>query len=262
MAEAVVQAVFAEHSGWSDYSIHLLVGSASLWIGLIISFIGANCFTKVNVPLFILQFFAIFWGFFSMYFSPDPCAPPAAPINNITGHPCGSFWCDNGTDTVFCGQYRGWSASNLADNSWFGFSSINCNGNLCSWVIVYGVVFTAMTGIFEGANLSGDCKYSFIHSISIRVLDSHLLIICSRISGPSHLERDSNCSFRSLISLHFRCCDFCWWIRSIYASKQHFFISGKLFRFCVDCDSRHVGGVFHLWSRGNHGRLKNHSGNC
>jgi potassium/chloride transporter 9 len=34
---------------------------------------------------------------------------------------------------------------------------------MCDWLVVYGVVFTAVTGIFEGANLSGDLKHPNRH---------------------------------------------------------------------------------------------------
>ncbi len=155
-AESIVQALFPD-SGWSNYAIHLLVGSICLWIGMAIGLIGAHCFTKVNVPLFAIQFGSILWGCFSIFFSPDPCLNHPS-FNNVTGHLCGEMWCWNGTDSVFCGAYHGWSAKNFVDNAWFGFTSINCNAPVCDWLVVYALIFTAVTGIFEGANLSGDLR--------------------------------------------------------------------------------------------------------
>lgn len=155
-AESVVEAIFP-NNGWPPYSIHLLVGSVCLWIGIVIAVIGAHCFTKVNVPLFAIQFGSILWGVMSIFFSPDPCIA-GPPFNNVTGFPCGTLLCTNGTSNTPCGSYHGWSMENFANNAWFGFTDVNCNGVECSWLGVYAVVFTAVTGIFEGANLSGDLR--------------------------------------------------------------------------------------------------------
>lgn len=62
------------------------------------------------------------------------------------------------TGTYACGSYNGWSGQNFLDNAWVGFTDVNCNGGTCSLLIVYSIVFTAVTGIFEGANLSGDLR--------------------------------------------------------------------------------------------------------
>ncbi len=181
--------------------------SALSWIGLAIGLIGAHCFTKVNVPLFVIQFGSALWGSFSIFFSPDPCA--AGPVyNNITHAACGEYFCPNGTETFFCGEYHGWSLQNLANNAWFGFSETNCNGVMCDWIVVYALVFTAVTGIFEGANLSGDLKDPNRHiwrGTLIAIYGAFLTYISEE---ESFLLL---CSFRSFGSFFFSCCVcFCW----------------------------------------------------
>ena len=110
-----------------------------------------DLFLQVNVPLFVVQFGSALWGSFSIFFSPDPCPGGNRTIvNNVTGALCGEFFCPNGTETFLCGEYHGWSLENLVNNAWFGFTTVNCSGEMCSWIVVYALVFTAVTGIFEG----------------------------------------------------------------------------------------------------------------
>lgn len=152
--ESFVEAVFP-HNDWSYYGIHALTASIGLWTCILIGLIGAHCFTKVNVPLFIVQFGCIAWGFVSILATPDPCKSGLTPA---PGFACGDLLCTNSSATYVCGQFHGWKWDNFVNNAWASFTSVNCDHLQCSWLVVYSVVFTAVTGIFEGANLSGDLR--------------------------------------------------------------------------------------------------------
>lgn len=105
LAESFVESVFP-NSNWSSYGIHTLTASVGLWSCIVIGFIGAHCFTKVNVPLFIIQFSCIIWGLLSIVASPDPCS--AGPQNTpAPGFLCGELLCSNATATFECGRYHG-----------------------------------------------------------------------------------------------------------------------------------------------------------
>lgn len=85
-AESFVEAVFAGNN-WPYYAIHVLTASVCLWTAIAVGLIGAHCFTKVNVPLFVIQFGSILYGCLSIFFSPDPCIAGTTPA---PGYSCGA----------------------------------------------------------------------------------------------------------------------------------------------------------------------------
>merc|ERR1719233_608244 len=109
------------------------IGSIGLFGTLLISLAGARYFTKVNVLLFVIQFAAILMALLAMFIRQDA--------------------------TLTTGKFSAWNWETLKLNwaSSFGPDGILCSGT-CNFVIVFGVMFPAVTGIMEGANLSGDLK--------------------------------------------------------------------------------------------------------
>ncbi len=85
VTESFVEAVFPDNN-WSYYGIHVLTASVCLWTAICVGLIGAHCFTKVNVPLFVIQFGSILYGCLSIFFSPDPCIAGTTPA---PGFSCG-----------------------------------------------------------------------------------------------------------------------------------------------------------------------------
>jgi len=109
------------------------IGSLGLFGSLLISLAGARYFTKVNVLLFLIQFSAILMALLAMFIRQDA--------------------------TLVSGTFYPWNWENFRSH-WgplFNYDPDLCSGT-CDFVIVFGVMFPAVTGIMEGANLSGDLK--------------------------------------------------------------------------------------------------------
>ena len=122
--------------GWSSRGFQLLVSSITLFVVVGISLIGAAGFTKVNVPLFAIQFSSIMFGGFCMYFRQS--TPPL--------------------ELTHGGTFTDWSWDKMMVNAWSDYSDVHesCNGGPCDYKLVFAILFPAVTGIMEGANLSGD----------------------------------------------------------------------------------------------------------
>jgi len=178
-AEEVVETWFADsgHKYWLQNGFASMV----LFIALIVAMIGADAFTKINVPLFFFQFLAIFIaliacsfrGTFDLYGEEMECQ----------------------TDGVADGELKHfeWSLSRFVA-AW-NFECPSCQ----SFAATFGVLFPAATGIMEGANLSGDLKNP-TYSIPVGTLSAiatsitfYLLLIVS-FSGsfsPCTLRNDT-----------------------------------------------------------------------
>mmetsp|Transcript_27269 Transcript_27269/g.37945 ORF Transcript_27269/g.37945 Transcript_27269/m.37945 type:complete len:916 (-) Transcript_27269:142-2889(-) len=124
----VQQTFFTDmENAWGGFFL-TLCSSAALLMVLIVALIGAQLFTKINVLLFLLQFASIFIALGTVYF----------------GHPKESE--------------NGWESSVLRDNWSRGYNNNSACGGQCTFQKVFAIIFPAVTGIMEGANLSGDLK--------------------------------------------------------------------------------------------------------
>uniref|UniRef100_A0A7S2W762 Amino acid permease/ SLC12A domain-containing protein n=1 Tax=Mucochytrium quahogii TaxID=96639 RepID=A0A7S2W762_9STRA len=139
-ATEIVQAFFPDVAQDDDLKSQkklytIIIGSIALAFVMFISYLGAGFFTRINGFVFAVQFGAVLVGILSMYFGA------------AKGQLDGGGW------------YDGWSYENLKNNIWSDYSpySISDTGTY-SVRIVFGILFPAMTGIMEGANLSGDLK--------------------------------------------------------------------------------------------------------
>eukprot|EP00475_Leptophrys_vorax_P031163 TRINITY_DN4712_c0_g1_i1.p1 TRINITY_DN4712_c0_g1~~TRINITY_DN4712_c0_g1_i1.p1 ORF type:complete len:892 (-),score=224.55 TRINITY_DN4712_c0_g1_i1:1370-3667(-) len=131
-ATEVQTTFFPDHSGRLFITA---IGSAVLFVILLISLAGAKIFTKFNLILFILQFGGIFYALISLI-------SRAGPINLSSG-----------------GSFSGLSLHNLKSNLMPDYTvSPQCDDTMCNYSKVFAVIFPAVTGIMEGANLSGDLK--------------------------------------------------------------------------------------------------------
>ncbi|GAB5355398.1 hypothetical protein AAMO2058_000202100 [Amorphochlora amoebiformis] len=124
----VQQTWFPDMTGAWNGMFLTLCSSIALLLVLVVALIGASLFTKINSFLFLIQFVAIFTALGSIFF----------------GKPQNS---------------DGWSSSKLRENWGRGYASHDdaCDGG-CDFRKVFAIVFPAVTGVMEGANLSGDLK--------------------------------------------------------------------------------------------------------
>lgn len=130
VGKEIQQTWFPGQTGWTL----TLCSSASLFLCLLVSLAGAGWFTKINVTLFVLLFTCVILGLLSVLFS--------APRELHGG-----------------GRFEGWSASRFSANAWPEYREDDtCGGERCDFQIVFAIIFPAVTGIMEGANLSGDLK--------------------------------------------------------------------------------------------------------
>lgn len=113
---------------------NVLIASVALFIILIISLNGAEAFAKVNGLVFAIQFGAILCALASMWFRSSPLQ-------------------------LKYGSLESPSFERLMENAFSDYSiDAKCGNKLCSTNIIFGILYNAMTGIMEGANLSGDLK--------------------------------------------------------------------------------------------------------
>jgi len=109
------------------------VASVALFFVLLVSLGGARYFTKINIWLCAFLSVSVLVGTFSIIF--------------------------NSGVKMLDGSFSGWSWQRLMDNFSPAYTedSDRCSG-MCSFRKVFGVMYPAVTGIMEGANLSGDLK--------------------------------------------------------------------------------------------------------
>eukprot|EP00924_Labyrinthula_sp_SR-Ha-C_P006713 augustus_masked-scaffold_29-processed-gene-2.21-mRNA-1 protein AED:0.35 eAED:0.35 QI:0/0/0/0.5/1/1/2/0/445 len=158
--------------------------SVALWCVTIVSYIGAGFFAKINSFVFALQASAVVLGIFSIYYLSDS--------NNAQILPSGST---NATIVQELGFF-----DLLQENMWESYGQDpKCSGSsslfasLCDFRLVFGILFNAVTGIMEGANLSGDLAdpkraiplgtiyavftawslYTKVHFVDVLVLGEH-----------------------------------------------------------------------------------------
>ncbi|GBG23983.1 Solute carrier family 12 member 9 [Hondaea fermentalgiana] len=113
----------------------ILIASLALTVVMGISVLGAGFFTRINGIVFALQYGSIITGILSIYLG--------KPIPELAGG----------------GSYTGFDFKNVWDNAWPDYQiDEKCGGRVCGVGIVFSILFPAMTGIMEGANLSGDLK--------------------------------------------------------------------------------------------------------
>jgi len=124
----VQQTFFSSKEDAWDGMFLTLCSSLALFLVLVVALVGAQLFTKINSLLFLVQFSAIFVGLGTIFF----------------GHP------KNSED--------GWTSSLLRENWKPGYRRDSACDGECTFQKVFAIIFPAVTGIMEGANLSGDLQ--------------------------------------------------------------------------------------------------------
>lgn len=130
-AEEIYNSFFTQYDKrWAT----IVIGSVGLLILLVPAAIGANAYTKANIILFLIQVGSIWFGIISIWFNHEHDLPGG-------------------------GHYYGFNDTVFADNLLPEYTVHDqCGGEMCSFKKIFGVIFPAVIGIMEGANLSGDLK--------------------------------------------------------------------------------------------------------
>ncbi|CAH1961810.1 unnamed protein product [Acanthoscelides obtectus] len=117
-------------------------------LNLLVCLIGASMFAKTTVFILILVCGCLGIMFFSfLYEGPRQVQIPFS-NKNLT----------NGTIPVFA-NYTGLRGSTLHDNWWPQYAKdYTANDELVTFSTVFGVLFSGVTGIMAGANMSGELK--------------------------------------------------------------------------------------------------------
>uniref|UniRef100_K3X2D1 Amino acid permease/ SLC12A domain-containing protein n=1 Tax=Globisporangium ultimum (strain ATCC 200006 / CBS 805.95 / DAOM BR144) TaxID=431595 RepID=K3X2D1_GLOUD len=134
-AEEAQQTWFPDPESGKKMTV-VIIATGGLVAILVIAFIGANAFARVNKYLFVLQFACVVIGALFIY----------------VGSP---------HDLKSGGKFTGMSAATLKDNMQEHFTaeqSVCGDNTVCSLAGVYAIVFPLATGFMEGLNLSGDLK--------------------------------------------------------------------------------------------------------
>jgi len=132
-AEGAAESGVRAALGWSSRSTEILLASCLNALVLLISLGGARCFTKVNVPLFAIQFGSIALAVGTIY------ASYHAP-----------------RDLEHGGLFEGFEPTkHLKNNLWPRYVQLD-GVDYMSTRTLFALIFPAVTGIMEGANLSGD----------------------------------------------------------------------------------------------------------
>jgi len=133
-AESVQTTFLDGHYSISTHWLRVMIGSGCLLSILVVSLIGANFFTKVNIILFAIQFGSILIGIIAMLFRSDLKLEHGGYFNG----PNGDIFKDN-----FMWDYT---------------KDSDCDDHKCTFAMIFAIMFPSVTGIMEGANLSGDLK--------------------------------------------------------------------------------------------------------
>ncbi|KAK7078238.1 hypothetical protein SK128_026307 [Halocaridina rubra] len=140
------------------YYWNFLYGSCVNVLNLLVCLIGAGMFAKLSILIFIVVLFCTASVFISFAFEAPKNVP--IPFNNEVIYPNDT---ENANETIIYGNYTGFSGQTLHDNIFVNFSydyttSKHDHPITTDFAILFGVLFSGVTGIMAGANMSGELK--------------------------------------------------------------------------------------------------------
>jgi potassium/chloride transporter 9 len=147
-----------ENFGPSGYLVKGLIPDGHWWqflycvslntLNLLVCLIGASMFAKTTVFILAVVCTCLGITFFS-YFYQGHLEVPVPDSNTLI---------QNSTFRAF-GNYTGLHVSTLASNLWPQYGKdYTADGELVNFASVFGVLFSGVTGIMAGANMSGELK--------------------------------------------------------------------------------------------------------
>eukprot|EP00042_Codosiga_hollandica_P044889 m.448610 g.448610 ORF g.448610 m.448610 type:complete len:968 (-) comp56892_c1_seq3:2431-5334(-) len=185
-----IQQTWFAGSQWDPYWTRVWVSSVCLMVCFLNSWAGARYFTRFNIIMFVIQMGAAAYGVLCFLIPHSYSSGTViygkdnSTIENKVAFP--SHFVDNLLPSYTFGHYDEYHNDN---------SQSPCEGD-CSFLVVFSIIFPMVTGIMEGANLSGDLKdpakslpagtiwatvtagltYFFIILVQGAAFDRHLLV--------------------------------------------------------------------------------------
>lgn len=155
--EAVLDSFGPQGSMISDGAAHLplndyykyLYSSVVLFFCLVICLIGGSMFGKTLIVIFFITVICLLSAYISIFakssktFIDNPRIDGLKKIN------------DTCADKTF---YTGMSSSTFTENLYSHYQIDYSTGNMMSFATVFSIVFSSVTGILNGANMSGELK--------------------------------------------------------------------------------------------------------
>ncbi|CAF4121575.1 unnamed protein product [Rotaria sp. Silwood2] len=131
-----------------------LYGTIINIISLITCLLGSSLFSMATFFIFILVSFSYLMVVVS-FFVQSPRAV-VIPRVNTYAYDHQSFEL-NKTDLIY-GQYTGFSSLTMRENTYANYTIDYTTGDMMNFATVFGVLFSSITGLLAGANMSGELK--------------------------------------------------------------------------------------------------------
>ncbi|OQR66987.1 solute carrier family 12 member 9-like [Tropilaelaps mercedesae] len=125
---------------------NLLYGSCVNVLNLLVCLVGAALFAKTTVVIFGVVMTVAVSVAMSMIFQPQESIPFPEENQLITN------------ESLRTAMFTGLNGTTFANNFWSNYTTDYTNGSMTSFSIVFGVLFSGVTGIMAGANMSGELK--------------------------------------------------------------------------------------------------------
>ncbi|CAF1237766.1 unnamed protein product [Rotaria sordida] len=123
-------------------------------ISLITCLLGSSLFSMATFFIFILVSFSYLMVVVS-FFVQSPRLVPIPRVNTYAyDHQSLEF---NKTDLIY-GHYTGFSSITFRENTYANYTIDYTTGDMMNFATVFGVLFSSITGLLAGANMSGELK--------------------------------------------------------------------------------------------------------
>uniref|UniRef100_A0A0B7B898 Solute carrier family 12 member 9 n=1 Tax=Arion vulgaris TaxID=1028688 RepID=A0A0B7B898_9EUPU len=137
-------------SDWWKY----LYASTSLFICLLICIVGGAMFAKTSAFILLLVVIATLSVFISAFVNSDNIEVEIPKTNDYAYRHVN----ETGNDTKVYGLYTGLSAKTFRDNLMSNYTIDYSTDNMMDYATVFAILFSSVTGILNGANMSGELK--------------------------------------------------------------------------------------------------------